>query len=1395
MRTHRGYFNWKLAVVLVLAVVVVAGTAVGLRQYQKTGRSEAALKTGNAAYEKGDWDQAAMDLGRYLVSHQEDVAVLLKYADAQVSRRPEKPANFQQAVAAYRNVLRLDAANAEATRRLIEIYLSPAIRSPGEAELIASRYLQGNPGPHPETRMMLGVAKASLGQFEPAQQEWQAVIDANSEHVPAYEALGSLAEQRPETVAHEAAYWYDLAVVKNPSSALALIVRAGFSLRKGESPKAMADLEAAESLALSDNDVRIRLAQQWILAGRLDKAQPHLEALSKTAPASLALWQTWAALALRPESQPSLQAEVAQKGLDALGGRSWDFMPAAAELFIESGQLDQASQCIAKLREKDLMPPVTAFLEGRLWQRQERPAEAIKAWQRAMSLGYKSPQVRLLLATAYTQAGDLQSALAQLQTACSDYPRVLACRLAMARHLARMGDWAGARQYAQAVAKEAPDNAEARVTDIESQIYMLAGQGAKGTDPGWASIDQQLTTWESQAGAGNVPRFLRVQVALKRGDTEAAKELLARITPADAAEKLRMALTSAEVSVTGGNTQEAIRTLEGAITQFPDAAEPVRILALLLLDQADHTRCEAVIKQALSHMGGAVAQRDLGLLLCAAYDRWARTDEALAFLEDVERKQPDAIWPKKRLLDYPKVLSDTSRAQKLVDQIKTLEGEAGWQWRYEQARVWFAAQDFARNHSQLVSLLKDNLSANPGEQESRKLLAAAYERAGEMQLAMTTYREALDRSPDDLTIIVPMVSALYRAKEYEQADKILQQAAGRMPTHPALRELQLQSYVGQGEFGQASDIVEQVWSRDPNNPRIGLSLAVLKIQQGKFNEADRLLGQIQKLDPNSLPIASTRVRSYLRQRRPQEAMRVCDDLVARRHDAASCLLRGRALSAAGRADAAAQDFSKAVELESHNPEVWVARSDFYRGQGKVAEAMADMDRALALDPNSAAIQKVAIPLFLTSQDAKRATQAGAMLDKALQSWPEDVDMQLIKVRLLMEEAVAPSLAEAEQRLQRLTSNWPKARAAWAMWGDLLLSQADAGRALDVAVRGLAHNPNDRTLLLLKARAEASRSPLLAIQTLKGLRELDPNDTAVVLALAGAHISSGEPDKAVALLQRQVAVCSPSDRLRCQTVLVMALYRQGDKAGAQTLLEQLVKSSPDEAEVLFSQARLLREEQRWDDVRARVAEWIKGHPEDVVAPMTVAAELSSLSDPQAQRLAEQVLRDVLARQPDSLRVLGLLAQVDQKSGRLAEAAEVYRKIVDLDRRNVIAMNNLAWILCEEQSNAQEALDLANRGLEIAPDYLDLLDTRGVAAYRLGRFDKAVEDLTRCVQLYPAGVPAGAGSRFHMARACAKLNRKGDAVKLLKEALDLQGRIGGLSPQDLTEAQQLLDELQR
>ena len=113
--------------------------------------------------------------------------------------------------------------------------------------------------------------------------------------------------------------------------------------------------------------------------------------------------------------------------------------------------------------------------------------------------------------------------------------------------------------------------------------------------------------------------------------------------------------------------------------------------------------------------------------------------------------------------------------------------------------------------------------------------------------------------------------------------------------------------------------------------------------------------------------------------------------------------------------------------------------------------------------------------------------------------------------------------------------------------------------------------------------------------------------------------------------------------------------------------------------------------------------------------------------------------------------------------------------------------------DQQGQYQQALQLVRQGLQKAPDYADLIDTRGVIYYRLGEYNKALRDFTQCINLYPARAPSIVASYFHLGRALISLGQKDEAIESLKKTLDLNTKIGNLSAGDFTEAQRLLEEL--
>ena len=412
----------------------------------------------------------------------------------------------------------------------------------------------------------------------------------------------------------------------------------------------------------------------------------------------------------------------------------------------------------------------------------------------------------------------------------------------------------------------------------------------------------------------------------------------------------------------------------------------------------------------------------------------------------------------------------------------------------------------------------------------------------------------------------------------------------------------------------------------------------------------------------------------------------------------------------------------------------------------------------------------------------------------LKKYPDDVGLRLYQARSLIIEGTAPAFENAEQILQKITRDQPKFSPAWVLLGELSLKQREYEEAGDIAWRGLAHTPNDKGLLLLKFRAEKERSLALAIPTLKLLYEMDPNDTDTALLLADTYIEAEKCEKAVNLLRERLASYSGSaDERKVKIVLVRALYKNGEKAEFQKEFDALLRSEPDDSGPLLAQVLLFKDDKLWSELNQKVIDWWQNHPKDTDTLVIIAGELAITEDSQAQKIAEDLLRGVLANHPDSLPAMNALALLLQITDRPAESARFYRQVLSLEPDNVKAINNLTWILCEDQGKHEEALKLAELGLKIAPNYIDLIDTRGVIYYRLGQFEKARQDFNKCLKLYPKGTPAATATYFHLGRALNKLGQKEESIEKLNKALELNAEIGVLSDKDTEEATSLLQEL--
>jgi tetratricopeptide (TPR) repeat protein len=1382
-------FNWIVAIVLIIALAVLVVTAFGLRNWQKNRMAYTAREIGLKAYEDRNWEQAAENLGRYLGFEQADVQILLKYAESQLNIRPLKRSNIQQAMATYRVILRLDRSNPAAAERLVELYLQMDIA--GEAELIARRCLQTNE--NLRLRRMLAISLAEQRKFEEAAAQLQAIVEEHPEQLAAYEILGRINEENPQQFTAEPLYWFNEAVRNNPSSALAFIMRAAFHLRSVETAKAVADLEEAEKLDLSDLPVQLRLAKEFLKANMLDKAQTHLSQIAARDAAEPQLWQTWAELALKTQSKEQM-FEVAQRGLRELASEPWDFMPQACELFIRCGRLALAEDCLDRLKQKDIEPVAVAFLEGLLAEAQKQDNNAIQLWHKAMQLGDKSERLRLTLARAYCRTGNYQSAVLQLRGLVSDQPYSFLGHFELARLLAQTGSWAKAAEQARLALEITPDQLDAVLLHIQARIQLNADSEADIGIQQWQDIERQLSKLDELTGGALKVKLLQFQLALHRREFADAEQILTALK-AGGNSQLEPAMAEVDLLAARGQIDQAIEKLYILTDRFAQTALPVEYLATLLAGRNDQKGCEQVIKNAIRDIEDPAAKRDLGLLLAQFYNQWGLNDESCRLLGLLSQQLPNDIPVKRHLLRCGQVIKDTVRTQQLVDDIKTIEGQDGWQWRYEQASIWFAGDDFNVRYSQAVALLKENLLANPDDQTSRVFLAAAYERAGELQLAAAMYRQALNRSPEDIHIISATVALMYKLKEYEQADEILDRLAAQKLTHPRISRLKLQSCIRQGDLSSAENILEDLIAQDPDNQAAVLSLALLKMRQKDYDQARELLSKLEAKQPNSLAVAAASVELNIRQEKTREALALCDEMIRQFGNASVYILRARTYAVLGRTGLAKEDFEHATAVEPENTQAWVIKSDFNRSTGHFKEAVEDIQKALMLNPDNLQIQKRAIELLSSCAEPDKIVQGREILEKALSSSPEDIELWLYKARWLLARGTAPAAEEALYILQRITAEQPKNANAWALWAQTCLDRSQLGKATDVILRGLTYSPNDKRLLLLKARAEAGRSPVLAIPTLKLLCEREPLDIDIALELADMYIAAGQCDRAVTFLQQILPGCKPEECRKIDMAQAVALYKDGSKTRAEESFEGLCRSVPYDAKAFLAYAGVLKEDQRWDKLADIADSWFRHNPDGTGTLVALAGDLAATKDHDALKVAEDLLRRVLNQDSANLSAINMLAILLQTTGRSAESAVFYNRLLAAEPGNVIAINNLAWLMCEEQGEYQQALELARQGLKRAPEYADLIDTCGVIYYRLGRYRQAVENFERCIELYQKDSPCLAASYFHLARTLAALGQNSKAVENLRKALDLNAALETPFPLEITKAQNLLQELLR
>jgi tetratricopeptide (TPR) repeat protein len=415
------------------------------------------------------------------------------------------------------------------------------------------------------------------------------------------------------------------------------------------------------------------------------------------------------------------------------------------------------------------------------------------------------------------------------------------------------------------------------------------------------------------------------------------------------------------------------------------------------------------------------------------------------------------------------------------------------------------------------------------------------------------------------------------------------------------------------------------------------------------------------------------------------------------------------------------------------------------------KAVALYESVVQADPHMFEAHLQLIRLATEQGDLANASQ---LASRAIGANPENNDLMLVSAGVEAESGnYSRAMEQVNAVLQRNNSNISAKNLMVDM--ALRLNRLDEAEKQNKEV--LARDSNQEGARLSQARIlELRKKVPEAISSLEDFRRnpAGKDSYRVALALADLYRQQKEFDKSEAML-KEVDVAVP-DFYPAFTIRLQSLAAQRKFAELRDMVNQRLEARPNESQTLKAAAAILGDG-------------------------GAVAELASLK-PRYQSFVSANPSNV----PGHLALARLCYSTDDLDG----AQKSYEAALKIDPYNATALNDLAWILCENMGKHAEALVYANKGVLRYEGDANLRNTRAVIFYRMKDPLKARLDLQKCIDLPTVMPSTKAKSLALLARIETTEGDPKQARALAEQAKQIDREVGVLSPQERTDLDKVL-----
>jgi tetratricopeptide (TPR) repeat protein len=1199
-------------------------------------------------------------------------------------------------------------------------------------------------------------------------------------------------------------------VESNPELPEAFLEHARFYFEHEQFPPALKSVEAAMDLSeiptaavLLWSDIEFAVNAQEPVRGehtwqeRDERMRQRLDAAWKKDPSEGRFASKLCALALRRQD-PDEAERLLRQGLDQSPHNPillWDL----TDLMIARGRVEAAQQLMTEMLAVNVRPGLIDYLRGRILIREQQWHQAAASFLRAKNnlaeSARLSAQADIFLADCYAELGDTDERLNASRRAVKLQPFLVAARQSLAQALLAVGriDEALAEFRTMIDLPDAPAfgwtpdvgwAAVAKVLIIRNLTAPLAARN-------WDEIDPVLDELVASAPDSIEATLLRAEVHAAQFELDEARSVLLKVEE-DQRDDARWWIALINLAVRQNQLDEAERLVREAEVKIGPSVELKLVEARLAVYRGTGWESKlAALADDRSAFSGADRARLL-YELASFYVSLGRTDRARELWKEISILKPNDLRVWLFRFDAAIDARDFAECEEIVQAMQSIEGRQG---SYSQLAEAFLVLRTAMQNDDRTRLpaarttLQKLQTQRPRWARVPWALALLDDYEGQSRDAAKNYLRAFDLGDRNPELVRRTLNLLHEQHRYDEAEDLIKrwEQIPNAPILPEINRMAAEISLERQDPQQALMRAERAVSKNSVDYRDHLWLAHIHRAGGDRDAAEAEFRAAIRLAPEAGESWVALIRHLQRENRPDEAEAVVERIDADAPPERQPEIRAICLQALGRFGEAETDYQRALELSPDDQRLWSEAAEFFRGIGKLTDSERLWRKLLAAKAEGSGLERCAArrglaETLMRRNDYPSFREALSLVEANLQELPNSTLDLRGKATLLAMRGDPRQRREAVQLFAKLSHEETLTEQDQALVAAMHELNGDLAKAHDAWQTLAAAHPDNPTYLARYVRIQMRRQAIADAQVwLARLRKIAPDWQPALELQAELWLRDGRTQDVLELFDDYLQQEQDPERGRRKIEVGVAEERLANTVrgqekdcarlldAAENLFREYVRLNPDKPQVLAG--FLVR--------TGRVAEafelfdraWEVAPPE-VVSSVMVASLSKTEQSPEILTRARDALQRHLATPPSPgmLNDLGMIAELERRPD---QAAAHYREALRIDPENVLALNNLAFLLALEGRQVNEASLLIDKALGLAGPSAPLLDTRAQVALAAGDLDGARIDREAVVHEAPS--PA-AWFRLAIVYHALKDERK------LKDAA-AKARSGGLTPLDL------------